>query len=350
MEFNRIALNIASPFCRLPVIHDSDLFSIEDAWSRDNYTEHVYKRSNRLFFLKHDQLQAMPFLLGEQGTYFLHRVILSFFDAAYLLNQFASKYYKEITNNNLQFNKLQQESLGYNIMDFNYNSVDATTYLCTYLPESDQCDNHRKIFKNEVLEALLAMNLNKVLESHGISPYRSDTKNDFKISDYDNLIIKMASNHELGMVMHNWRKLNNYSDVQFISTVSKILEFIKADLQKNSGKFRKNEDYYKLKELIALVSVKERKHFFGLFNEAEKLGFISRHGTSTDKKKLEEEAHLFVYNSLSDKKPSDIAEIRHRMFEHKILPNGSELNYSYDIWHYTTSLIVLLWFLGGKTK
>ncbi|MCG7344358.1 hypothetical protein MHZ92_09445 [Sporosarcina sp. ACRSL] len=350
MQSSKIALNINSPFCKLPTKHDSKLFFIQDEWARNDITEHVFKRPNRLFFILHEQLESMPKLLGEQGTYYFHRVILSFFDAAHMLNHFASKYYKNIQESNLSFDEIQKQSLHYNIMEFNYESVDATTYLCTYYPGQDRTDNNGYITKSEVLEAWLAMNLNKILESHGISPYLSADEKEFMISDYDNLIIKMASNPELGMVMHNWRKLNNYSDVQFISTASKILEFIKADVQKNSSKFRKDSGFDKLIELLDLVSNKERKHFFGLFNEAEKLGFISRHGTSTDKKKLEEESHLFVYKSISKNNPEDIVEIRNRMFKHRILPNGAELNYLYDVWHYTTSIIVLLWFLGRKSK
>lgn len=351
LKKSKIALNINHPSCELPTIYDSNIFFIQDKWDRDDITEHEYKRTNRLFTLKHKQIENMPNMLGEQGTFYLHRVILSFFDAAFKLNEFSRRYFKNVEEDRLSFNEIEKQALDHNVSHFNFNSLEVQTFLCTYYPTLDRIENKSNIAESEVLEALLAMNLNNILKKHGIETYQQNKDREFKISDYDGLILKMATNREIGMVMHNWRKLNNYNEVQFISTTSKILEFIVADLQKNSDGFRKDVHFEKLQSLISLVSenTKERKHFFGLFNEAEKLGFISRHGTSTDKKKLKEELHLFVYEGISTTNPQNVSDIRNRMFEDKILPNGSELNYLYDVWHYTTSLIVMLWFLGRKT-
>ncbi|OKL35494.1 hypothetical protein BLL40_15155 [Domibacillus mangrovi] len=346
-----VSLIIDHPNCDLPWIHNSEIFSIEGKWEVNEYSDTYSPRTRRLFFLKHPQVNSLTRLLGEQGTYSLHRVILSFFDASVKLNDFIDAYYENIKQNKLTLAELESQAKQYSINKFNYNSIEVPTFLCEYDSKLFRVKEHYKAYPNELLESLFSMNVNNILINHGVTPYKNLSEGAFfNTKEHDKTITKMLTHREIGMVMHTWRKLNNYSSIDFIANVSKILEFIRADLIKNEDKFGNSEDHFiKLEKLIKLVSDKERRLFFGMFNDAERLGFISRHGTSVDKKKLQEEMHLIDYISISDKEPNTVAEIRESMMKDHIIPNASELAYVYDFWHYTTSLIVTLWFVSRRT-
>lgn len=159
------------------------------------------------------------------------------------------------------------------------------------------------------------------------------------------LVYKMLKVREISMVIHTWRRLHSYNDVGFISNISSILEFISKDLNSQSTTFNTSHKLFvKLKELVDMVNSSKRKVFFGLFNDADSLGMISRHGASKHGN-----GELREYNQVSSKHIKEIEVIRENMLK-GIMPNEREFKHMYNVWHLTTSLIVFLWFATKKVN
>lgn len=137
------------------------------------------------------------------------------------------------------------------------------------------------------------------------------------------------------MVMHTWRKLNSYNKTDYISIISNIIEFIEKDIKNNRVTFKTDEEEFAaLNYLLELVRGKKKsRYFFGLLNNAELFGFFSRHGSK----------ELVDYKKLSTNELLDVEIIRENMLN-QIMPQQNEIKYLFNIWHYTTSLIVTIWF------
>ncbi|MED4017023.1 hypothetical protein [Sutcliffiella cohnii] len=340
----KLGIMIRSPHCLLPEL-SNDYFYIDSEWEEDIMNGTESKRTQRFFGLKGHDDERLIGLLGEQGTFIFHRIMLSYYDAFFMIQTFMDKYYANIREEKLKFEDILEQSKTYDINLFNSYSVDELTTLCLHDVYGEERTYYFREHKaNEVQEMLFSMNLKTILTNHKVSYFKNRTfqTEDLKSSNSNLVVYKMLINREISMVMHTWRKLNSYNNGDFISNISSILEFITKDLKQNSDKFNKESNHYsKLKNLLEEVNEnsKSKKYFFGIFNDAENLGFLSRHGKV-----------LLDFKSFNVREGRTIYEIITEMKEDRCIPNENELNYLFNIWHYTTSLIVLLWSTIRKSE
>lgn len=332
MNNKKISLVINTPFCKLPKI-ENDFFDFEGK-EGVNIEEGITRFPYRRFTIKHPQSEMFLENLGEENTLTFYRLILSYYDSAFMLYDFTRKYSVVFPN---EINVFEIEKLieNYNIVEFDYNSVDQNTYLSLHDYDRVYSDFHPS--SNGLQELLWSMNLEKILSSHNISYYSDKvfTVKEKNTGNINLLVYKMIKNREVSMVMHTWRKLNSYDKSDFILNISNILEFIENDLLVNRDSFNTAmPEFCKLEDFVKLVSKKPtRKYYFGLFNSSDLFGFFSRHGSK----------RLLEYESVSDNKQLSIDQIMDGMSKNKI-PNQNEIHYLFNFWHITTSIIVTLWF------
>lgn len=328
-----LGLVIAHSHCKLPE-KDTDFFYFESPHG-ENIEGGAVRQSFRLFIPKHPQHSELIEKLGSENTFTFFRVLFSFFDAAYMLYDFIRKHRLNTVQLNLE--DIENNSKCYDINNFNYHSLEQPTYLSLYDYEHERHVEKFSFPPSEFQELFWSMNLEKILSNYGITffPPSVFSMEERNTGNLNLLVNKMIRNREVGMVMHTWRKLLSYDRADFISNISNILEFIKKDLQENEDTFDMNNDeFVRLKELINYVSVSKRQLFFGIFNSSNLLGFLSRHGPKRliDFEKINDTDALY-----------DIKKIRENM-NLKIIPTRYDINHMFNYWHYTTSLIVSLWF------
>lgn len=335
-----IALVVNHSHCTLPGTFN-EYFSFDDI-EGTNIEEGVARLPYRVFFPRHPQWDEFIERLGAEQTFLFSRVLLSYYDAAYMLFTFTARYRSGKDLADISFEDIEGQAQGYNIDDFNYSSLDYETFLGLYDRHGDRVLNSYSFSHNNLQELFWAMNMEKLLTSQGISyyPNRTFTLDEQKTNNFSLLTYKMLKVNEVGMVMHTWRKLNSYNNSDFINNVSNILEFIEKDLGKNINTFNTQiGELPFLQNLIKLVSKTRREFYFGLFNNSELLGFLSRHGSKS----------LINYNKMSNNTELKMKVIRDRMLK-GIIPNQREIQYMLNVWHYTTSLIVTIWFRLKKTN
>ena len=326
-----LSLIVNNMHCRLPEA-DNDYFTFEGP-EGENIAEGVMRLPFRRFIPSHPQSEEFLEILGEENTLIFYRVLLSHYDAAYMLYDFTRRYIRGFST--ISLSAIEKEAEEYDIDLFNYKSVDKSTYLAVV--DGDR-DFHKEEFHpptNDVQELLWAMNLEKILKNYGISYYpdKNFTEEERNTGNFNLLIYKMLKSREVSMVMHTWRKLNSYDRTDYLGNVSNLLEFIIKDWELNPETFNSSmPEFQSLKDLHALVKNSKRPVYFGLFNSAKLLGFISRHGSQ-----------LIDYDKLSESNVLDIETIRANM-ANKIIPNQQEIHHMFNVWHLTTSLAVSLWF------
>lgn len=330
-----LSLVINTPFCTLPTC-DTDYFFLEGREGL-NIEEGVARLPFRRFTIYHPDSLDLVDKLGPENTLIFTRLLLSYFDSAYMLYDFTAQHIDQI-NGEISRIEIEKVARNYNVEVFNYLSVDQTTYLSIHNEERVVTDLHPN--KNELQELLWSMNLEKILSSYNISFYKDRifTDKEKNTRNFDMLVYKMLKNREVSMVMHTWRKLNSYSRPDFIANISNILEFIENDLKKNKKSFAPDrEEFVRLESFIKMVCKTSRPYYFGLFNSSDLLGFFSRHGSN----------HLLDYEKISTEKGLSLKNIKKNM-ESKIVPNQEEIQLLFNFWHITTSIIVTLWFRTKK--
>ncbi len=333
-----LALVINHPWCSLPEA-SNDYFSL-DSYLSENVEGGLERSSFRVFVPKHIQSHEFISKMGIEDTFTFYRVLLSFYDASFMLFSFSEEF--KTGSKTYDFNQIELLAQNYDIEKYNYTSLDRGTYLCLYDLERDREVEHYPASVNNFQELFWVMNLEQILSNYGINYYpKKKFTNEEKIVSNKNLLIyKMLKNREIAMVMHTWRKLNSYNNADFIVNISNILEYIKEDLEKNRSLFDQTLPAFKLLEdLIHLVHKTKRLLFFGIFNNSNIFGFFSRHGSS----------HLVNYNKINQKTNLNLNSILKNM-NGGIMPNNEELRYMFNIWHLTTSLIVSNWFISRKIE
>ncbi|WP_019377687.1 hypothetical protein [Virgibacillus halodenitrificans] len=332
----RLGLMIDIHFCKLPSC-DNDIFSLE---SYNSILFDDVPRNNTIkFYISHSEADLFIEKLGVENTFIFHRVMLSFYNAAYKLYNFSRLALP--TDEDISIATIESKIKNYNITDFNYHSISYANFL-TY-SETGRGIERINANKNEIQELIWSMNLKSILNNYSIPFFTNlNPTKSFKLSEFDYIVNKILQDRELSMVMHTWGKLNNYNRPDFINIVSNILEFIEQDVKRNKEKFiHKRSDYKQeyvlLDRWLNLVTKNPtRKKFFGIFNSANLFGFLSRHGS----KSLADYTKLNVSH---EKIACSFDDIIQRM-ENKTIPNQDELRYIFNFWHYTTSNIVSLWF------
>ncbi|WP_144634169.1 hypothetical protein [Priestia megaterium] len=338
MKSPLLGLVIDSSLCQLPE-KETDFFYFEGAEGL-NIEEGVTRLPYRIFFPSHIQSKDFINKLGAENTFIFLRVLFSYFDAWYMLYDFTQRYSRELSA--ISLTDIEEKAKHYDIDSFNYLSVDREMFLSLYDIKRDNHVERYHFFHNEFQELFWTMNLEKILSNHGISYYPDRTFSDKEknVGNTSLVVYKMLKISEVGMVMHTWRKLNSYNRSDFINNVSNILEFIKKDLETNKNSFSTHlKDFPILEQLINMVCFSKRPLYFGLFNSADLFGFLSRHGSQK----------LVNYQKLSGNTELKMKTIKKNMTQ-GIIPNQDEVRYMFNVWHYTTSLIVTLWFRLKTTK
>lgn len=334
MEFKSWCLKVDSSTCQLPGVI-SNYFVFED--TNTLLDEGMGRNPFRMFIPKHPQINDIIPNIGKDNSFILFRVLFSLYDASHMLYKFVAK--NKNISSDITFNEIQKTAQSHNIEDYQYYSLNQNTYL-TFYNFSREKDIEEHYFEvNEFQELFWAMNLKGVLSEYSIDYFELYKNDDFEeeeknTGNTDLLINKMLSIREVAMVMHTWRKLNSYRDANIINNISSILEFIKKDVENNKRSFATDrEEFAVLENLIHIANRSKRPLYFGLFNSANHFGFFSRHGSHS----------LTAFNKISKDTTKDIETIRNNM-DQGIIPNNEEIKHMFDVWHYTTSLIVTYWF------
>lgn len=337
-----LGLVIDIGFCELPSCHN-DIFILE---SYNSIMFDDVPRTNSIkFYINHPQSDLFLDNLGVENTFIFHRVMLSLYNSAFKLRNFSI--INELDcEGEVSISAIESNVKKNSLPLFNYYSLDYANFL-TY-SETGRGINEINSDKNEIQELMWSMNMESILNTYDITFFDNlKPVKEFTLSDYHFTANKMLHNREMNMVMHTWGKLKDYGRPDFISIISNILEFIEKDVKRNPDSFIQLnhesmfESFELLKEYIDLIAKNPtRKFFFGIFNSAKLLGFMSRHGgQSLEHYKLLGQSH----EELSFK---DIIS----NMENKVLPNQEEIHYLFDYWHYVTSVIVTLWFRLKKTQ
>lgn len=338
MSSTSIGLIINHSYCQLPEAYN-EYFYFEDAEGL-NREEGVTKRSYRMFFPCHPRFKKFMEKLGPENTFIFSRVLFSYFDASYMLFNFTVTYAKDFSMPS--FANIEEKAREYDINSFNYLSVDKETLLGLYDNDQEKILETYSFSPNEFQELFWTMNMENILTTYGI-PYYPDkmfTNEEQKINNITLLTYKMLKIKEVGMVMHTWRKLNSYARTDFIDNINNILEFVKNDVESNTDTFdTESENFSILKELIRITAHSKRQLYFGLFNSTDLLGFVSRHGSN----------NLVDYHQLSTNTELKMTVIKENM-SNGIIPNQKEIQHMFNVWHYTTSLAVTLWFRLKKQR
>ncbi|MFP7414345.1 hypothetical protein [Priestia filamentosa] len=342
MKKEALGLKIHRSSCKLPGI-DNKYFYFEGK-EGVNIEEGVARFDYRMFFPNHPQSHEFLDKLGPKNTFIFFKVLFSYFDAWYMLLDFTGRYFNTKKNPQLfnqdLFEHIEEIAINYDIDSFNYFSLDGELTLDLYDMKIDRTKEDYFFPPNEFQELFSSMNLENILTNHGIDYYPTQTfeDKDKNVGNCELVVHKMLKSSEVGMIMHTWRKLNSYNRSDLMSNVSNILEFIAKDVKNNKDSFSFDvlpKDFEMLEELIDIVTNSRRKRglYFGLFNSSDLWGTLSRHGSK----------NLTNYKAISTNTSLKIEDIRDNMMN-GIIPNEEELRYMTNVWHYTTSIIVSLWF------
>ncbi|UFU01205.1 hypothetical protein KO561_09805 [Radiobacillus kanasensis] len=322
---------------------DTYFFSYESKWDTDYFTDHDFENNERLFIIKHPQRNEFISLLGEQNTYVMHRLLLSYFESSIMFQVLVSKL-KELNKKRfVTFQDIESKALEYNISDYNFLIYDRNSILTEVDIHTKRFEHYSEHEENQIQSLLFSMNLKTILQKHNIQFFKPiNIENEEKTTGNINLLVnKMLQNREVGMVMHSWRKLNNINSTDFIPVISNIIEYIKKDVTDNGTNPDKFNDTSKLEHLLSITmdNKKEKKYFFKIFNDSSNFGFLSRHG----KQFLAEMVDISTNKTMNfEKIVTEIANKR--------VPNIDELRHMYNVWHITVCLILFEWFTNRKTQ
>lgn len=350
---NEVKLVVKTPNCDLPGIY-TRYFSFDEKEGL-NVEEGIAMLYERDFYIHHSQINEFLDKLGPENSFYIHRLLLSYFDAAKSLNDFWRVYGSK--NNGLApkinfkeeftLEKIEKLSKDYKISLFNNFSLQHANTLTVKGRE-----NRSYYFEaNAFQEIMWAMNMISILKHHNLKKFDMGIDNkirDNKLSNYDFVVYRMLQKREIGMVMYEWTNITAYNQPDFIKRISNIIELITKDIKRNREVYL-SVDTIKQERDVLLNFVDKindsqaggyRKYFFGIFNASDLLGLYSRHGTKA----------LNKFESFNEQKGLTLDEIYQNWMEKSILPNNDDFKFLFNIWHLATTFIVFSWIRLNHTE
>ncbi len=343
-----IGLDIKKEFL-FPTNYISKLYYMESNYSRHIMSEHESRRNERFFCLLNYEGESLIDLLGEQGTHTLNKLILSYLEASVEIWAFSGENLYRLNPESINLKFIEEKARNYDINKYSLGLKKAKTSLVKYDLKNEKILYTYRTGDSNLAEMVFAMNIDGIFKNFQIEKINIETKEIFKNSDFDQSIMKMVGNSELGMMILQWIGLDDYDSIEFSAGIYKIIEYIKNDVHKNEAKFKSDSDYYKcLIKLLNIVTKKEKKYFAGFLNDTVSLGVISRHGSSNAGEIKTLSNHVRVPVGLAKNNEKQISNIYQDLINGNNFPSISQLNYLYSFWHYTISLIICSWFLTRK--
>lgn len=304
-----------------------------------NVEEGVGRALYREFLIKHPQVDLFLSHMGEENTFYLSRVFLSYYEAFQKLNDFWDKYACPNEKNihpNITIEQLEKLTRELNYRPHNLNGL----YYANDLEIEINWNRKDKISieKNPFQEYLWAANMNRFLDEYklGLYPDIIITKNSIFETSY---LFKLALNKkEVSMALYEWANINSFNQSDFIKRISNVLEIIDNDLERHKelyDKITKRRDIYEgVCNLNHSVQNSWRPYFFGVFNASNLLGSYSRHASS-------EIAEIYGINTIND--VLSMKRIVNVWKERALLPTNEQFDHLFKGWYLATSILLLNW-------
>lgn len=298
-----------------------------------NVEEGMARASQRNFYLNHPESDTFITKMGYENTFYLHRLLLSYYEAYRKVENFWNDYAKP-SKLNLQADiviaQIEQTA--------KQHSIDAyDTYTLSYANYLSNGTEKKFMHVNYFQEYLWAINMNEFLTKHNISPY-PDIKIESNSIFHSSYIIKSAiSKKEVSIALYEWASINNFNQPDFIKRISNVLELIKKDLERNKSIYNQITKGTDVRDNVYLlnnrIQNKWKSFFFGVFNASELLGAYSRHAESEIK-------DIKGFNKEEDFKAEEIVKMWR---EKDLLPSNSQFEHLFRVWYIATSILLLNW-------
>lgn len=163
-------LVINTSYCKLPGV-ESNYFYLEEKDGL-NVEGGIMRNPFRRFVIKHPQSDDFLDSLGVENTKIFYDVMLSYYDASYMLFDF-SKLIGDIDNVSLQ--EIEKHAIDHDLDLYNYRSVEEDNYLAIVREGPYGHEFHSEelwVETNHVQLLLWAMHLEDFLKNYGISYLR----------------------------------------------------------------------------------------------------------------------------------------------------------------------------------
>lgn len=294
--------------------------------------------SEGFFKLKHPIINDFTNIIGKENTFYIYRVFLSYYEANVRLQKFWRDYANPQAHNLQNFNsfdKLEDFILNYEFDVYTTGSLKSAQYL----KEINSRESEWVEF-NSFKEYLWSNNMNKLLASYGITPFKEGIIMKGHLSDLFNSgrLYKLAiKKREISSVLYEWAQIDSLSHSNFVKSISNIFELIKKDLERNNATYQKIKNATYIKEnvfaLNDLVQNQKRGMYFGIFNASDLLGPYSRHFSK----------ELVDISGVNNNESLKLEDVITQWRGKSLLPSDRQFNNLFKSWYLTASILLLNW-------
>jgi len=305
---------------------DEETFNAEDGYDT---------KSERLFWIRHKDLDSMLPLVGESNFFSFHRVFLSYYEAHFKLKNFWNHQIPAEMKQEREPLKIDEIETMLETQDMHIIDSGALNYARYILNAG------KKIYveENHFQEYLWATQMNELLQSYNLSRFENVKieSNDILNSSYlfKGAIIKK----EISVVLYEWANIYSYTQTDFIKRISNILETINNDIKRNKELYDQKSNKAWVNNLVYFLSKQVndnkyyRKCFFGVFNASDLFGPYSRHGSDEIKS----------IKGVNKQEDIDCKTIISEWRTNGILPRDEQFMKLFKLWYFTTSYLVINW-------
>ncbi|MCM0626689.1 hypothetical protein M5J14_19505 [Lysinibacillus sp. OL1_EC] len=331
MEFNLLLDTSRSKLAGI----ENPYFSFDEL-EEENVEGAISRANQRNFYLNHPNSNNFINKMGIENTFYLHRLLLSYYDAFSKLKYFWENYAcpeKLNLQANIEIADLEKVAKKYPINVFDTHTMKFANYMIGDKMQKEYIE------ANPFQEYLWAINMNEFLKSYRINPF-PDVEMENKGIFNSSYIFKLAiSKKEVSIALYEWANINNFNQPDFIKRISNVLELIKEDLERNKSVYQKITKGTDVRENVYLLSKrinsgkKWRSFFFGVFNAADLLGAYSRHASNKIK-------NIVGFNKQPDLTAEEIVKMWR---DENLLPNNHQFDHLFKVWYLATSILLLNW-------
>ncbi|PRA09453.1 MULTISPECIES: hypothetical protein [unclassified Paenibacillus] len=305
---------------------DDETINVEDGY--DTKTE-------RLFWIRHKDLDKMLSIVGESNFFSFHRVFLSYYEAHFKLNYFWNHRIFNESEQTREPLKIAEIETMLETQDIQIVDSGALKYANHILNAGTKIHVKENHFK----EYLWATQMNELLQAYNLSSFESVTiqSNDILKSSY--LFKGALVKKEISVVLYEWANIYSYTQTDFIKRVSNILEVIKNDIERNKESYDEKSTRPWVNNLVYFLSkqVNDNNYykgcFFGVFNASDLFGPYSRHGS----------AEIKSIKGVNNQQSMDCKTIISEWRNNGILPSDEQFMKLFKLWYFTTSYLVINW-------
>jgi hypothetical protein len=330
MEFGIVVSSLYAN--RLPKL-ESFYMEYEDEHS-ENIEGGYAPKSERLFWIRHKQIDQFIQKMGESNFFSLHRVFLSYYDAFSKLKYF---WEQQIPN---EIGAKGAEVLIDDIeIILKFDSLDinnsGTLKYSTHILNNGK-KNWMEI--NPFQEYLWSTQMNELFKAYRISAFDIVTIKEKSLFHSSYLFKGAIVKKEISSVLYEWANINSYNQTDFIKRINNILEVIINDVRRNKEEYSQKSKLQEVNNIVySLVNQINtnpwRKYFFGIFNASNLLGSYSRHSSHEIKSIM----RVNTQGDISCKKIID------EWWDNNTLPSDDQFNKIFKLWYFTTSYLVINW-------